>query len=143
MACTAVLLLVFVWDKTASGTVRSILGNGMNCIFSVLLLAVQEVVSSHTKKKTRSRSAVQSILSLAPCCPRGSLVPYKSEEHQFCGALLTERTVCGMVLLTLIVVQYHSQQFSFLIINIQLYLKMVENRLSAKRKMIERGYFIS
>ena len=58
---------------------------------SVLLLAVPEAVSSHTK--ARSRSAVQSILCVAPRCPRGSLVPYKSEEHQFCGALLTERTV--------------------------------------------------
>ena len=60
----------------------------------MLLLAVPEAVSSHTK--VRSRSAVQSILSLAPRCPRGSLVPYKSKEHQFCGAFLTERTVCGM-----------------------------------------------
>ena len=47
-------------------------------------------------KVKRSRSAVQSILSFALRCPRGSLVPYKSEEHKFCGALLTERTVCGM-----------------------------------------------
>ena len=66
----------------------------LSCLFSVLLLNVPEAVSSHTK--TRSRSAVQSIPSLAPCCPRGSLVPYQSEEHQFCGALLTEVTVCGM-----------------------------------------------
>jgi hypothetical protein len=58
-----------------------------------LLLAVPEAVSSHTKG--RSRSAVQSILCLAPRCPRGSLIPYKSKEHQFCGALLTERTLCG------------------------------------------------
>ena len=94
MDCTADLLLVFVWDKTASGTARSNIGNGMECLFSVLLLPVTEVVSSHTE--TRSRSAVQSILSLAPRCLRGSLVPYKSEEHQFCGALHTERTVCGM-----------------------------------------------
>ena len=40
---------------------------------------------------------MQSIPSLAPCCARGSLVPYQSEEHQFCGALLMERTVCGMI----------------------------------------------
>ena len=40
---------------------------------------------------------MQSILSLAPRCPRGSLVPYQSKEHQFCGALLTERTVRGML----------------------------------------------
>ena len=66
----------------------------LSCLFSVLLLAVPEAVLSHNK--TRSRSAVQSFPSLAPCCPRGSLVPYQSEEHQFCGALLTERTVCGM-----------------------------------------------
>ena len=47
-------------------------------------------------QKTRNRSAAQSILSLTPRCPRGSRVPYKSEEHQFCVALLTERTVRGM-----------------------------------------------
>ena len=94
--CTADLLLVFVWYKTASGTARSNIGNGLECIFSVLLLAVPEAVSSHAK--TRSRSAVQSILSLAPRYTRGSLVPYQSEEHQFCGDLLTERTVCGMVI---------------------------------------------
>ena len=67
----------------------------MECLFSVLLLPVTEAVLSHTE--TRSRSAVQSILSLAPRCLRGSLVPYKSEEHPFCGARLTERTVCGML----------------------------------------------
>ena len=44
--------------------------------------------------KARCRSAVQSFLCLAPRCPRGSLVPNKSEEHQFCGAVLAERTVC-------------------------------------------------
>ena len=87
------LLLVFVWDETASGTARSNIAE-LSYLVSVLLLAVPEAVSSHTK--TRSRSAVQSIPSLAPRCPRGSLVPYQSEEHQFCGALLTERTVCGM-----------------------------------------------
>ena len=88
MDCTADLLLVFVWDKTASGTARSNIGNAMECIFSVLLLPVLEAVLSYTK--TRSRSAVQSILNLAPCCPRGSLVPYKS------AGLLSKRTVCGM-----------------------------------------------
>ena len=87
------LLLIFVWGKTASGTAMRNIAE-LSSLFSVLLLAVPEAVSSHTK--TRSRSAVQSILSLAPLCPRGSLVPYQSEEHQFCGALLTERTVCGM-----------------------------------------------
>ena len=89
------LLLILVWDETASGTVRSNIAE-LSYLVSVLLLAVPEAVSSHTK--TRSRSAVQSIPSLSPRCPRGSLVPYQSEEHQFCGALLTERTVCGMIL---------------------------------------------
>ena len=105
------ILLVLVWDETASGTARSNTENELHrdqtasgtariniaeqsCLFSVLLLAVPEAASSHTKM--RSRSAVQSIPSLAPRCPRGSLVPYQSEEHQFCKALLTERTVCGM-----------------------------------------------
>ena len=36
---------------------------------------------------------MQSILCVAPRCLRNSLVPYKSEEHYFCGAPLTERTV--------------------------------------------------
>ena len=79
MHCIADLLLVFVWDKTASGTARSNKGNGLSCLLSVLLLAVPEVVLSHTK--TRSRSVVQSILSVAPRCPGGSLAPYMSEEH--------------------------------------------------------------
>ena len=59
--------------------------NGMECIFSVLLLAVPEAVLSHTK--TRSRSAVQFILSLAPRCPRGSLVPFNtlSWHESECG----------------------------------------------------------
>ena len=48
---------------------------------SVCLLAVQEADSSHTKARTRS--PVQSINCVAPRCPRGSLVPYKSEENQF------------------------------------------------------------
>ena len=91
------LLLIFVWDEPASGTARSNIAE-LSYLISVLLLAVPEAVSSHTK--TRSRSAVQSIPSLAPRCPRSSLVPYQSEVHQFCGALLTERTVCGMILPT-------------------------------------------
>ena len=57
----------------------------------MLLLAVPEAVSSHTK--VRSRSAVQSILCVAPRYPRGSLVPYKSEDNHFSGALLTEISV--------------------------------------------------
>ena len=70
------MLLTFVWDKTASGTVRS--------KTFVLLLTVPETVSPHTK--ARSRSAIQSTnfkqnLCLAPRCPRGSLVPYNSEEQ--------------------------------------------------------------
>ena len=76
------------------GTARSNKAE-LSCLFSVLLLAVPEAVLSHSK--IRRRSAVQSIPSLAPRCPRGSLVPYQSEEHQFCGALLMERTMCGML----------------------------------------------
>ena len=84
MDCTADLLLTSVWDETASGTARS--------KTSVLLLTVPEAVSSHTK--ARSSSAVQSSnfeqnLCLAPRCPRGSLVPYNSEEqisfNSFCA----------------------------------------------------------
>ena len=53
--------------------------------FPMLLFAVPETVFSHTK--TRSKSAVQSIFCVAPRCPRGSLVPYKSEENQFHSVL--------------------------------------------------------
>ena len=49
------------------------------------LLAVPYAVSSHTK--ARSRSANQFQLFTAPRCPRGSLVPYKSEENQFHAVL--------------------------------------------------------
>ena len=72
MLRTADLLLALVWDETASGTVRS--------NTEVLLLAVPDAFSSH--RKVRSRSAVHSVLSFSPRCSRGSLVPYKSEEHQ-------------------------------------------------------------
>ena len=71
----------FVFDKPASWTARSKTKNIHSIPFPRLLLAVPEAVSSHTK--TRSRSAVQSIFCVATCCPRGSLVPYKSEETQF------------------------------------------------------------
>ena len=77
MDCTADLLLVFVWDKTAGSKLKNI----HSIPFPMLLLTVPEAVLSHTK--TRSRSAVQSIFCVAPWCPRGRLVPYKSEENQF------------------------------------------------------------
>ena len=62
---------------------------------SVLLLAVPEAVSSHTK--ARSRSPVHFIPCVAPRCPRGSLVPYESEEqisfavHSLCCSSLSQR----------------------------------------------------
>ena len=49
--------------------------------FSEFILAVPEAVLSHIR--VRSRSVVQFIPCVAPCCSRGSLVPYKSKEHQF------------------------------------------------------------
>ena len=63
--------------------------------FFILLLAVPEAVLSHIK--VRSRSALLSNLCVAPCCPRGSLIPYKSEEHHIFGALLTKKTVLADV----------------------------------------------
>ena len=78
---TAQLICFFVWDKTASGTARSKTESIHSISFPMLLLAVPEAVSSHTK--IRSRSAVQSIFCVAPRCPRGKLVPYKSEENLF------------------------------------------------------------
>ena len=57
----------------------------------LVLLAVPEIVLC--LNKVRSRSAGQSHLNTAPRSSRGSLVPLESEEHCFCGALLSERTV--------------------------------------------------
>ena len=51
------------------------------CTFFGLILTVPEAVSSHTKVKIRSD--VQSILCFALHCPSGSLVQYKTKEHQF------------------------------------------------------------
>ena len=62
----------------------------MDCTADLLLIVVWDSEEQHREWNGMS------ILFLAPRCPRGSLVPYKSEEHQFCRALLTERTVCGM-----------------------------------------------
>ena len=52
-----------------------------NYVTKMILLAVPAAISSQTK--VRSKSAVQSILCVAPHCPRGSPVPYKSEKNQF------------------------------------------------------------
>ena len=49
--CTADLLLVFVWDETASGTVWSKTDNINFIPFPTLLFPVPEAVLSHTKKK--------------------------------------------------------------------------------------------
>ena len=81
MNFTADLLFVFVRDETASGTARSKTENIHSIPFPILLLTLLEAVLSHTK--TRSRSAVQSTFCVAPHCPTGSLVPYKSEKNQF------------------------------------------------------------
>ena len=47
------LLLNFVWDKTATRIARSNIAE-LSCLFSVLLLAVPESVSSHPKMRSRS-----------------------------------------------------------------------------------------
>ena len=52
MDCTADLLLVLEWDKTASGTARSKTENRQLSL-AMLLLAVPEAVSSHTKTRRR------------------------------------------------------------------------------------------
>ena len=71
MDFTADLLLTFVWDKAASGTARS--------KTSLVLLTVPEAVLSHTNSEER----ISFNSFYAPCCPRGGLVPYKSEENEF------------------------------------------------------------
>ena len=97
MDCIADLLLVSVWDRTATGTARSKTEN-RQLSSAMLLLAVPEAFSSHTK--TRSRSSVQYIFCVAPCCPRGSLVPYKNEEqiscavHSLCCSSLSQMQSC-------------------------------------------------
>ena len=59
--------LTFVWDETAAGTARSKTENIYSIPFPMLLFAVPEAVSSHTK--TRRRSAVQSISVLLLAVP--------------------------------------------------------------------------
>ena len=54
MDCTVDLLLVLVWDKTASGTARSKTEN-RQLSSAMLLLAVPEAVSSHTKTRSRDK----------------------------------------------------------------------------------------
>ena len=81
MDCTADLLLVLIWDKTASRTARSKTENRQVSL-AMLLLAVPEAVSSHTKNEEQ-RKAVQFIFCVAPRCSRGSLIPYQNEENQF------------------------------------------------------------
>ena len=48
MDCTADLLLIFLWEKTASGTARSKTDNIYFIPFPMLLLPVPEAVLSHT-----------------------------------------------------------------------------------------------
>ena len=60
------MFLTFVWDKTASGTARS---------------------------KTDNK---HSIPYVAPRCPKGSLVPYKSEGNQFHQVLASLGTIAPM-----------------------------------------------
>ena len=62
MDCTADLLLVILWDETASGTARSNIGNGMECIFSVLLLAVPEAVLSHKNIARSQKAALRNLI---------------------------------------------------------------------------------
>ena len=56
-----------------------------------MLYVVPEAASSPNQR--RRRLAVLSILYVALCWPRGSLVQNKSKEHHFCGALLTQRNL--------------------------------------------------
>ena len=96
MDCPADLLLVFVLDKNASETARSKTDSRQLSPFSMLLLAVPDAVSSH--KKTSSKSALQSIFCVIPHCPRGSLIPYKSEENQFHPVLASIEPCAPMLL---------------------------------------------
>ena len=65
---------------------------------SVLLLTVQQAVSSHNEG--RRKSAVKSNFCVAPRCPRGSLVPHESEKqiscavHYLCCSSLSKRQSC-------------------------------------------------
>ena len=95
MDCTADLILVLVWDETASGTARSKTEN-RQVSSAMLLLAVPEAVLSN-KKKEEQRSAVQFIFCVAPRCPRGSLVPYQNEENQFHPVLASLGTGAPMM----------------------------------------------
>ena len=67
---------------------------------SILLLTVPKAVSFYNEG--RSKSALNSNFCVAPRCPRGSLVPHKSEErincavHSLCCSSLSQRQ-CGAI----------------------------------------------
>ena len=57
MDCRSDLLLVLVWDETASGTARSNIAE-LSYLVSVLFLAVPEAVLSHTKVRSISSAGL-------------------------------------------------------------------------------------
>ena len=79
MDCTADLLLVFVWDKTAFGTAWSKTDNRHSIQFPMLLLAVPGAVSY----KIAEHISCLVTFCVALHCPRGRLEPYKNEENHF------------------------------------------------------------
>ena len=50
---------------------------------SVLLITVPDAVSLDNEGRINSQFNSQFNFCPAPCCPRGSLAPYKSKENQF------------------------------------------------------------
>ena len=95
---TDLMLLIFVWDETASRTARSKTVNGLHS-WSAPHFCMGRDCLWDSKEQNREYTFL-SILYVAPCCPRSSLVPYKNKEqiscaaHFLCCSLLYQRQSC-------------------------------------------------
>ena len=117
MDCTADMLLVFVWGLWDSEEQHRE-WNGIYILRFALRCPRGSLISYKNEEQTSCAVHSQSCSSLSQrqsrpiqkrgadqlCSPFPVLLlaaqrqsrPIQSEEHQFCEALLTERTVCGM-----------------------------------------------
>ena len=73
------ILLVLVWDKTASGTARTNTENELHSWYLLLVCCMgRDCLRDSEEQHTW---AEMSIICFAPLCPRGSLVPGKIKPY--------------------------------------------------------------
>ena len=77
------MLLTFVWGKTASGTASSKTEKGLH-IWSAPHFCMERDCLWDSEEKNREYT-LHSIPYISSCCPRDSLVPYKNEEQISCA----------------------------------------------------------